>query len=329
MSWVLVAIIIAVGLLLSGLFSGSEIGLYRLNRLRLQLARQQNDPAAGKLEKWVKDEQSALSAILISNNVMNYATTSAVAFLFAELLRLGDVDAQIYTMVLVTPTVFVFGEVVPKNLFHRHADTLMKRVVWVLLPAQWMLRVSGAIWLLNRIADLLNRLVGSTVADPNLIAPKRRVAAMLQEALAGEKHGEWQADVIDRVVLLSETPLRAIMIPARSVAVIAASANRAELIRIARETGFARLPVHGRQRTEITGLVKIDDLLRRDDWTQVGQCAEPASQLQPGETVLTAITRLRLERQEAAIITNAAGRMIGLTTLRDLLQEVVGEGAPA
>ena len=328
MSWIIVGTIIAGGLVLSALFSGSEIGLYRVNRLRLHLAVQEGDRRAQSVAAFVADEQEALATLLIGNNVVNYITTAAVAYLFTELLRLGEWDAQVYTIVLVTPAVFVFGEVVPKSLFHRGADRLMRRVAWILSASRAVLHYTGAVWFVKRFTGLANKVMGQSITDRRATAPKRRVAALLQEALAGEAHGEWQADVIDRVVELSETPLRAVMIPRRRVAVLSDEAERAELIRIARETGYARLPVVSPRDLQPVGMVKIDNLLRRDDWRCVGECLEPALTIESTETVIPAITRMRQERREAAVVT-AAGRMVGLVTLRDLLQEIVGEAGPA
>jgi len=87
------------------------------------------------------------------------------------------------------------------------------------------------------------------------------------------------------------------------------------------------LPVVSPRDLQPVGMVKIDNLLRRDDWRSVGECLEPALTIESTETVIPAITRMRQERREAAVVT-AAGRMVGLVTLRDLLQEIVGEAGP-
>jgi CBS domain containing-hemolysin-like protein len=253
-----------------------------------------------------------------------------VAYLFSELMRLSEFDAQLYTITLVAPLVFVFGEVVPKILFQRAADRLMLRTIWILSPVSSVLRRTGAIWLLAKFVGGVNRLFRARASSGRaLVAPKRRVAALLQEALAGEKHGEWQSDVIDRVVQLSETALREVMIPLRAVTSISESADRSDLIRLARETGYARLPVVGPRRNQVIGMVKIDTLLRDFNWKTVAESVEPVLTLSPTETVLEAITRLRNQRREAAIVTDRGGRMVGMITLRDLLQEIVGEaGTP-
>jgi CBS domain containing-hemolysin-like protein len=325
MSWVVVAGIILAGLFMSGFFSGAETGLYCVNRLRLQIAVQQNDMRASRLSRLLADEQGALSATLIGTNLMNYLTTTAVAFLFAELLQLNHVDSQLYTIVLVTPIVFVFGEVVPKNLFQRHPDMLMLRVAWMLSASSRVFRSLGAVPLVSGLARLANRLASGSVTRAGFVEPKRRVALLLQEALVDQTHGEDRSEMIDRVCRLSETPVRDVMIPFRRVTSIAATATRRQLVRLARATGYARLPVHGARQSRITGLVKLDELLRDRDWSYVGERLVPALAIGPHDSVASAINRMRAEKREMAIVTGPGDHLLGIVTLRDLFQELIGE----
>ncbi len=325
MSWAVVIAIILVGLFMSGFFSGAETGLYCVNRLRLQLAVQQNDARASRLSRLLADEQGALSATLIGTNLMNYITTTAVAFLFATMMQLSDVDSQLYTIILVTPIVFVFGEVVPKNLFQRYPDNLMIRASWGLSATFNLFRILGAVPLVKGLAKLANRLTGGSVAHRGFVEPKRRVALLLQEALADQSQGEDRSEMIDRVCQLSETPVREVMIPFRRVTTIAATATRQQLIRVARATGYARIPVYGSRKTRITGLVKLDELLRDRAWRRVGERLTPALAISPHSSVAMAINQMRAEKRELAIVTGPGNHLLGIVTLRDLLQELIGE----
>lgn len=325
MSWIVVGLVILVGLLLSGFFSGAETGLYRVNRLRLQLAVQGGDARAARVAGVVGDEQGALCVTLVGTNLMNYVTTTAVAYLLADMLRFAETDAQLYTVVMLTPVIFVFGEVVPKNLFQLYADTLLARFSWLFAASNRLLRVIGIVWVLRQLTGLVNRAVGTRSASDRIIEPKWRVALLLQEELAGRRLGEDRSELIDRVCRLSETPLRAVMLPLSRVTSISATADRRELIGVAWATGYARLPVHGKRRFRIEGIVKIDDLLRSDDWETVGERLAPALHLRPVDTVATAIAGMRAARREMAIVTDHGGNLSGIVTLRDLLEEVVGD----
>lgn len=325
MIWVAAIVVLFVSLVGSGFFSGSETGLYCTNRLRLHLGVQEADPNAVRLSRWLEDEQRALAATLAGTNVMNYLFTTTVAYCFSTLLNSDAADTELFTVLLATPIVFVFGEIVPKNLFQRHADLFMPRASrWLILSAAFF-RVIGVTAILIGLTAVANRLFGATSAYRVSPPPKRRVASLLQEALVGQKHGEHQSSLIDRVIGLSETPVRSVMVPGHRVIGVSESAGRRELIRVGRATPFARVPVFGERRSQVLGFIKVEELLRRDGWTTVNERLNPATKLSPMTTAAAAIAQMRRAGSEMAVVADAAGNMLGVVTLRDLLEEVVGE----
>lgn len=325
MMWFMVIVLMMIGLFLSGFFSGSETGLYCVNRLRLELGVKKMDVRAQRLVHILEDEAGALSVTLIGTNVMNYLTTTAAAFLFAELVGLGETDTELYTVVVLTPIVFVFGEVVPKNLFQLYADQLLPRWSWLLALANWICRMTGCVWLLKKLTTLVQRIIGIDETSDPVVTPKWRIAALLQEALADQSWGQHQSTLIDRVCQLSETPLHVAMVPKNRVTVISAQSDNRELVRIVRRTGHARLPVFDQHRTRVIGLIKVDDLLQSRDWEQVGERVSPITAMQPHVTVANAISRMQSTRINMAVVTDHGGRMLGIITLNDLLKEIVGD----
>jgi CBS domain containing-hemolysin-like protein len=167
--------------------------------------------------------------------------------------------------------------------------------------------------------------VGAPEADPLTGGPKRRIATLLQEALLERHLGEHQSELIERVVKLSDTPVRFVMVPQQKVVMISADADREELLQLARSIEHARVLVHGDRRSQIIGLVKIDELLRDPAWKRVGERVVPVLQLRPFETVAHAMARMQRVQKEMAIVTGFGGGLLGMVTLRDLLDEVVGE----
>jgi CBS domain containing-hemolysin-like protein len=325
---VLIVAIAVLSLLLSAFFSGAETGLYCINRLRLHLGVQSADPMSLRLASIIDDESGALSVMLIGTNVSNYILTTAAVYGLAEMGGLNDTRAELYVVLLLTPIVFVFGEVVPKNLFRLHADTMMARGSRLLGLFNDVFRMTGMVWCLARMAALANRLAGGRDADAALLVPKRRVARMLQEALVTDPFGQDQSDLIDRVCQLSDTKLHKLMIPRNAVITIAAHADRRELLRCVRRTGHARLPVFETDRRRIIGVVRIDELLHDDGWKSVIERIRSILTFGPHESVASAITRLQRAGRGMAVVADPGGRMLGIVTLKDLVGEVVG-GLPA
>ncbi len=356
MSWVVVSLLIALGLFFSAFFSGAETGLYCINRLRLHLGAGQRDPRALRIATVLQDPQGALSVTLVGTNLMNYVTTASVAFLLGDLMGFGELDTELYTIVILTPVVFVFCEVVPKNLFRLHADRLLASSSRLLAVADRTMRLTGAVWFLKILTRTVGRLTGGDFMPGGPSDPKQRMTGLLQEALAGRTLGADFSGLIERVCRLSETPLHSVMVPRNRVVTIAAGANRRELLRVARRTRYAYLPVFETHRHHIIGAIRVEELLMAEGWSTVGENIAPAVTLNPHDTVASAIAALlagprpvepvssRLktgptggatlrsatrERTggEMGIVTDRGGQMLGIVALRDLIEAVVGEMA--
>ena len=324
MSWLLASLIILGGLFFSALFSGAETGLYCANRLRLHLGAQQGDPSALRIAGMLADPQGALSVTLIGTNLANYVTTSAVAYALGNLTGLREINTEVYTIVILTPVVFVFGEVVPKNLFQRHADYLLARAGRILVVINRLFRLTGVVWGLKLVTGLVGRITGGQPQAGLGDDPKRWVAGLLQEALADHTYGPDQSDLVDRVCQLSETPLYSVMVPRNRVRTSAAHENRRELTKTARRTPHGLLPVHDAHPRHIIGLVRVDDLLASEDWDTVGERVSQVAVLRPHETVASAISTLQRTGREMAVVADRGGQMLGIVTLRDLIEAIVG-----
>ena len=329
MSWILIALAAAAGLFFSGFFSGAETGLYRINRVRLHLGVQRREPHALRLASVLDDETRALSVALVGTNLSNYLFTASIAYLFVETLGYGEMHAQLCTVAVATPIVFVFGEMVPKNLFQLHADMLLARCSHLLVLADRVLRFTGIVWALTGLADLFGRLAGIADDEARTLLPKRRVAGLLQEAITENVFGEEQSDLINRVCGISETPLHTVMVPRNRVTVVSAATSRKGLLRIERKTGHAQLPVYEDNRRRIVGTAKVDALLQDDGWQTIGERTNRAVTFRPHESVATAISHLQHTHASMAVVTDRGGQMLGIVTLKDLLGEVLGEIAAA
>ena len=325
MTYLVAVVALVLGIALSGFFSGAETGLYRINRLRLHLAVQNRDRTALRLSGVLRDAQGALSVTLLGTNIMNYIATSAAAFLLGGLLDLGETDTEVYTVLALTPIIFVFGEVVPKNLFRQHADVLMTRGARLLQIADGIFRLVGAGRLLKVLTRLVSRLAGADVDPTGVADPRERVAKLLRDALAERRFGERQSDLIDRVLQLSETPVHSVMIPRNRVSTISARADRRELVRIARRTPHRHLPAFQESPHRIIGLAPVDELLATEDWSTVGERLTRAATLGPHESVATAIGTIPPGSPEFAVVVDGTGQMLGIVTLTDLVAEVLRE----
>ena len=309
---------------LSGFFSGAETGIYCVNRVSLQLKSGRGNRRARLLAGFLADEQSALSMTLIGTNLANYLATAVVAYTFARQLQLSDRQSELYTTLLVAPVIFVFGEVVPKNLFRRGADRLMYSAATGLTVASRLL--APAVWVIRTIARHAAGLIsGPAIGDESVLA-RRRVSIMLREGLihSGSDHPE-HADLVERVLALSATSVHAVMVPRNRVVAIRSTSDRREFLSLVRKTTYLRLPVFDDNPRRIVGWVAVHELLADSSWQNLRDHVKPIAHLNPRDTVAATIVHLQKEKQSMAVVVDRNGLLLGLITIKDLMEEITGE----
>jgi CBS domain containing-hemolysin-like protein len=307
----------------SAFFSGTETGIYCVNRLRLRLSSDRGEPRAVRLQRLLEDEQGALATTLLGTNLANYLTTVSLALLLTRQIRLSEHQVEVYTTLIVTPLLFVFGEVLPKNLFQRDADRLLYPVAAMLVAAKRVF--APLVWALTMLSTRL--LAAFATSERRTAGPddRYRVGALLREALADGDHAGRHGEFVDRVLNLPSTPVRAVMIPRDQVISLSANADRQEFLRTARRHAHSRLPVYRDHSGQIMGVVDVHALLADDMWDRVDQRVQPTERLDPDEPVASAILQVQRSGLSMAIVARQQGPLMGIVTLKDLLEEIVGE----
>ncbi len=314
--------IAVVAVLLSGFHSGSETGMYCVNRLRLRVAAERGDLRARRLGFLLNRDQNALSTLLIGTNVANYIATAAVATVLMRATSIGPGESELYTTLIVTPVIFVFGEVVPKNLFQRDADRLM-------LLGSGVFRVSAALFripvaVVTWVATPFVRLFAAR-GRTGAVDPRRRVAVLLGEAMAAEDVEGERSDLVNRVLELRDVPIHRVMVPRNRVVTLSASAGRKECLSLARKHPYSRFPVVDDHPRRVVGYVHVHRLLIDEDWSQVRERVRRIVTVDPHESVGAALVALQSAREAIAAVVDRNGYLLGIITLKDLVEELTGE----
>ena len=321
--WVLLALL---GLLASGFYSGAETGVYCLHRIRLRLQAERGVPAARRLTRLLNDERGLIAVTLAGTNLSNYLTTVCVAYALVNLLDISPGQTELLTTAIVTPIVFVFGEVLPKNIFQRDADRLMVRGSRLLWISNGVFRATGVIRLLRFISD---RLIAVTArrrtADESSIDPRRQMSSLLREGVAEGLLTPEQSGIIDRVMALASVQIGAVMIPRDRMVAVPVDATREQFIEQVRTRSYSRLPVYRGDTASIVGVVNVHEALSSQaDWGLQRLLHEPAV-LRPDQSVPSALLHMQRARRAMAVVTDRSGTCVGIVTLKDLVEEIVGE----
>lgn len=319
--------------LLSGLFSGMETGVYCVNRLRLRLAAHE-DKRSARLRKLLDDQAGSLFTTLLGTNAANYLAPACLTFVFlsaatpemTEGSRGGlEQRATFLTTLLLTPTLFIFGEVLPKNVFQRRADRCMILTAPLLTAAHWVSRTTGMIRLQRRISNFVVNRFHRQPTSGSALHPKLEMYQMLRDGAAEGTLTAAQVFILQRIPAMKALRVASVMTPRSSAVMLNAIASRRETQEIIRRSQYSRLPVYRGDRSNVIGIAHVLDVLTMPAGQALGAVIQQPFVLLHTTPLMKALTTLQQAGQRMAIVVDNSGRCLGLVTIKDLVEEIVGE----
>jgi len=325
---ILVAVFIVI---LSGLFAGAETGIYQLSRLRLRLGIEKKRLSFVILGKAMRDSTGLLFSMLVGNNLTHYIVTSIVTLLLLSNIEVAH-TAELFATLITAPILFVFAELIPKNIFFYRADFLMPSFAPVLFAFHKLFTWSGIVPLLKFLSRILARFTGAPVSPKTVISAVRPpyIRAIVQETREEGILSPIQTDIINRLASISSIRIKSVMTPISKVQIVDANFDNAALLNKLKKSAFTRLPVYDRWPANIVGFINIYQALSSEqDFTDLRNLIEPIPKL-PADTFVTeAINIMQRENQKIVLVTKTIHvgreRPIGIVTMKDLVEELLGE----
>ncbi len=322
---VLLLVGLAGALAASAFYSGTETGVYTLNHVRLRVAAARGAPGARRGERLLRHPEDLVITSLLGTNVADYIATACATALFLRLASDAGL-AEFYATMLVTPLVFVFGGIVPKDWFRRDSNRLMAALNLPNLGSVLAARLTGLVWLLRALTRGLVRWIDPQhdPARPDLV-PRAQTLHLLREGAARGRLTSVQRDLIERVLRLADIRVADVMIVRARAATVSRDIRRDDFLRIARMAHFSRLPVWRDDPRRIIGIVNVYDVLTDAQQRPVNAHIRPPLVLPSQMPVSAALLKLQAARQAMAIVEDGAGHCVGVLTLKDLVEEIVGD----
>lgn len=315
---------VLVSFFFSAFFSMSETALLTIKRTRLRFLADNGNARAQLALSLLHQPKRLLATILIGNNVAN-----VIASVFTTALALqywGDWGLGLATGVL-TFALLLFGEVTPKTFANEHAE-------WVSLHAARPLRVFVAIFRpveggLNAMARVTLRALGGRRLKPAQFHTEEEIKVLLRMGRERGHISAREAKLIRAVFEFNDLEIVDIMQPANSVASLRADQPLAEVLQLVARTGHSRYPVLDESGTAPIGLVYAKDLLMMSHEQvknfRVNTILRGIPRFAPNYRVTSALDRLQREGSHMAAVVEESGTFLGILTLEDLIEEIVGE----
>ncbi|MBL8888547.1 MAG: DUF21 domain-containing protein [Planctomycetaceae bacterium] len=311
-------VILLIGLAFSSLFSGSETGFYRATRARWVLDGKAGDRFARVLLWWANNPAVFVSNILIGNNMANYVITLGSVLAVQSFLTNDSESLELISAIALTPIVFVYGESLPKQLFLKAPNRLLRLVVpflvivnVVLLPAVLVL------WLLGRV---LEAIVGKSPERVQSRLARQELINMFREGHTAGLLEPVQLSLAQNFFDMVEKTLDSVIIPLNRVISVKQGSAITDALEVARRHQLASLPVADRH-GQLVGYVLVGELLLTRPNSEVSAQHEFV-RIHQSSSLAKSLIEMQSADAELALVVDDQQNVRGLLSIQRLHEQL-------
>ena len=312
----IIALVILI--IISGFFSATETAYFSMNKIRLKALAGEGNKRAKKALKLSEDMDSLLYTILIGNNLVNIATTAIATVLFIDLLG-ADLGATVATIVI-TIVVLMFGEITPKSIAKNIPERFAMFAAPILRPIEILFTP------LNFLAAMWQRFVHLFVktADDHGVTEEELIT-MVEEAQQDGEIDKNESELIRNAIEFDDIEVEDIYTSRVDIVGVDVE-DSIEDISKQFEKGYSRLPVYSDTIDNIIGVLNRKDFstMKKTGAKLTDVMSEPIFVV-PSLKISELLRTLQSKKSHMAIILDEFGGTVGIVTLEDILEELVGE----
>jgi CBS domain containing-hemolysin-like protein len=315
--WVSLLVLAGLCLLVQGFFSGSEMALVSADELALEAKAETGHAGAARALELRRSEERLLGTVLIGTNLSVITFTTLVT---AALVDLG-VESELVVIAISVPLALVFGEALPKTVYSHYADVLAPSLAWpigffrdvVFWP--FLLVVRAWTWILRTLLR----------APSSDAITRQELQALLSERVESALDPDEQR-MIRRVLAMPESRVVDCMTPLVRIQALPHDARIRDAIEVSTRSGHTRLPVYRDRIDHIVGYLHARDLLfGPGDDASIAEIVEPLAFVPETKRIDELLREMRKERLHIVGVVDEFGGTVGIVTVEDLLEEIVGE----
>lgn len=322
-------VIVALLLIMSAFFSSAETAVTSINRLKVKTMAEEGDQKAEYLLSLIKDMSNFLGTILIGNNIVNLTISALVTTITIKMI--GDHGVG-YATVILTVFILIFGEVLPKTIATTNPEATSMRYVGILRLLTFLF--SPLVVVLNFITKLILKIFGIDATPKHGYVTENEIKTIVNVSHEEGAIHEQEKDYIENVFDLKTGYVRDVMVPKVDMACIDINSGLDEVMEIFKSEQYTRYPIYQDEKDNIVGIINIKDLLLYDSINDKEKFNIKDIMRQPYYTFeLKKTNELMVEiiedtehlRTSMAIVLDEYGVAVGIITLEDMLEELVGE----
>jgi len=313
-------IILVILIVLSAFFSGVEIALFSLSRLRVKHLVKKKVRGARMVERLKAKPERLLVTILIGNNVVNIgasALATSIVFQFTKSYAVG------ITTGIMTLIILIFGEITPKTLAARYNERIALTVAKPLHILQTLLFPVMIVF--EALTNLLTNISGQKKRP---LVTQEEIETFVSVAEKAGQIKDVERRMIHRIFKLDDLEAKDVMTPRHKIVSLSADSKVRDVAEVFHSKGYSRLPVYKGNLDHIKGFVHVVDVqqsLLGKESQVVDTIMRPILFVPESKKLDSLLRFFQRKKQHIAVVVNQFGTNIGLVTLEDVLEEIVGE----
>ena len=320
-------VVIFVMICLSAYFSASEIAFNSANKMRLRKSAEGGSYTA-KIAYSICDRfTTSLSAILIGNNLANIAISTCTTLIVMNLFKDNIAVASTIATVLVTVVILIFGEIVPKILSKQNADTVVR---FIAIPTRILTFIFiPFVFVVMALLFVLRKIWGSDRKDDEPTVTEEELSSIIDTIEEEGVINEEQSELLQSTLDFSDTTIEKIMTPRIDVTAINIDDEDDKISELLSDkTQFSRLPVYEDSIDNIVGVLPITRYYKMaldDEKPDIRSALLKPCKLHKTMKLPAALAKLRDAKMQLAIVIDEYGGTLGVVTMEDILEELVGD----
>ncbi len=316
-------IILLVLLSLSSFFSLSETALVSLSKFKVKKLSHEKQKFSHFFELWLTQPQHLLTTILVGNNIVNALFSSIATYTALNTFSsLNRELVEVSTWLMVTLIIIVFGEITPKTLARHYPERIASLSPYLLTL---FLRIFTP---LNYLVNYLTQKFFRSILPSSSLLTREEIKILIRDILEEKAVDDETGVMLTKTVELCELKIEQIMTPWEKVDSLDISEEPSLFIDHLIERGRTRIPIYRENKENIIGYIYVKDLLslwQKEEKISVEKIIRPVNFIFKEKKVSELLEEFKKGRVHLFIVVDAEKHSIGLVTLEDILEEIVGE----
>ena len=314
-------IFIGIFIIMEAFFSGSEIGMIAINRIKMKQKSDEGNTSAERVLSLLNTPEKLFATTSLGTNLAVVSSTSI--FTAYMVTRMGS-QGELLAMIILSPIILFGGEIVPKMILQNRADTIMPFFIW---PLEMSLRIlSPIIIFFTSISSFITNKLFRLSQENKKTFSRDQILQVLSLDSQTIELDATERTMIHKIFNFGDITVDQCMVPLVQLTAIRDDSTLEEAHQLAVDTGFSRFPVFHERMHNIIGVLNTFDLLNQPiENSSLTHLVRPAHYIPSNKKIDDLLKELQKRGLHMGVIVDEYGGCIGLTTVEDLLEEIVGE----